>query len=209
MNILLIHQNFPGQYNQLGPALVARGNRVLALTPNVKTSIQWQGVEVVLYRMNRGSSKNIHRWLGDLESKIIRAESCFDAAVKIRQFFTPDVILAHPGWGELMFLQDVWPKARIGLYCEWYRQESQSADCFDPEFPVTEQATAVQRLRLRNLNAALHVDMANAGITPTKFQLASYPKIWRDVTSAVLFMTGLIQILCAPILTQHWKFPAT
>lgn len=108
-----------------------------------------------------------------------------------------------------MFLQDVWPKARIGLYCEWYRQESQSADCFDPEFPVTEQATAVQRLWLRNLNAALHVDMANAGITPTKFQLASYPKIWRDVTSAVLFMTGLIQILCAPILTQHWKLPAT
>ena len=107
MNILLIHQNFPGQYKQLGPALVARGNRVLALTPNVKTSLQWQGVEVVPYRMNRGSSKNIHRWLGDLESKIIRAESCFDAAVKIRQFFTPDAILAHPGWGESMFLQDV------------------------------------------------------------------------------------------------------
>ena len=40
MNILLIHQNFPGQYKQLGPALVACGNRVLALTPNVKTSIQ-------------------------------------------------------------------------------------------------------------------------------------------------------------------------
>jgi len=145
MNILLIHQNFPGQYKQLGPALVARGNRVLALTPNVKTSLQWQGVEVVPYRMNRGSSKNIHRWLGDLESKIIRAESCFDAAVKIRQFFTPDVILAHPGWGEPMFLQDVWPKARIGLYCEWYRQESQSADCFDPEFPVTKQAAAASQ----------------------------------------------------------------
>ena len=84
MNILLIHQNFPGQYKHLGLALTARGNRVLALTPKVKTSHQWQGVEVVPYVMNRSSSKDIHRWLGDLESKIIRAESCFDAAMKIR-----------------------------------------------------------------------------------------------------------------------------
>ena len=107
MNILLIHQNFPGQYKHLGPALTARGNRVLALTPKVKTSHQWQGVEVVPYVMNRISSKDIYRWLGDLESKIIRAESCFDVAVKICQFFTPDVILAHPGWGEPMFLHDI------------------------------------------------------------------------------------------------------
>ena len=84
MNILLIHQNFPGQYKHLGPVLTARGNRVLALTPKVKTSHQWQGVEVVPYVMNRGNSKDIHRWLGDLESKIICAESCFDAAMKIR-----------------------------------------------------------------------------------------------------------------------------
>ena len=185
MNILLIHQNFPGQYKHLGPALTARGNRVLALTPKVKTSHQWQGVEVVPYVMNRSSSKDIHRWLGDLESKIIRAESCFDAAVKIRQFFTPDVILAHPGWGEPMFLHDIWPKARIGLYCEWYREEALAAEGFDPEFPVAEQETAIQRLRFRNLNTALHVDMATAGITPTRFQFASYPKVWQDMTSII------------------------
>ena len=84
MNILLIHQNFPGQYKHLGPVLTVRGNRVLVFTPKVKTSHQWQGVEVVPYVMNRGNSKDIHRWLGDLESKIICAESCFDAAMKIR-----------------------------------------------------------------------------------------------------------------------------
>jgi hypothetical protein len=85
MNILLIHQNFLGQYKHLGLALTARGNRVLALTPKVKTSHQWYGVEVVPYVMNR-SSKDIHLWLGDLESKVICAEICFDVAVKIRQF---------------------------------------------------------------------------------------------------------------------------
>ena len=84
MNISIIHQNFLGQYKHLSPALTARSNRLLVLTLKLKTSHQWQGVEVVPYVMNRGNSKDIHCWLGDLESKIIRAESCFDAAMKIR-----------------------------------------------------------------------------------------------------------------------------
>ena len=84
-----------------------------------------------------------------------------------------------------MFLHDIWPKARIGLYCEWYREEALAAEVFDPEFPVAEQETAVYRLRFRNLNAALHVDMAAAGITPTRFQFASYPKVWQDLTSVI------------------------
>ena len=37
MKILLIHQNFPGQYKHLGPALAARGDQVVALTPKVKS----------------------------------------------------------------------------------------------------------------------------------------------------------------------------
>ena len=84
MHILIIHQDFPDQYKHLSPALTARSNWVLVLTLKLKTSHQWQGVEVVPYVMNRGNSKDIHRWLGDLESKIICAESCFDAAMKIR-----------------------------------------------------------------------------------------------------------------------------
>tara|TARA_B100000780_G_scaffold171646_1_gene120150 strand:- start:1475 stop:1705 length:231 start_codon:yes stop_codon:yes gene_type:complete len=32
----------------------------------------------------------------------------------------PDVILAHHGWCELMFLKDVWPEAKVAIYCEFY-----------------------------------------------------------------------------------------
>ena len=71
------------------------------------------------------------------------------------------------------------------MYCEWYREEVLAAEVFDPEFPVAEQETAVYRLRFRNLKAALHVDMAAAGITPTRFQFASYPKVWQDLTSVI------------------------
>jgi len=34
--------------------------------------------------------------------------------------FSPEIILAHHGWGESLFLKDVWPEARMGLYCKFF-----------------------------------------------------------------------------------------
>lgn len=119
MRILLIHQNFPGQYKHLGPALAQRGDQVVALTPKVKKTANWKGVRILPYQIRRSSSNNAHPWVIDLETKIIRGEACYDAAIKLRDSgFTPDVILAHHGWGGSLFLKDVWPTARLGLYCE-------------------------------------------------------------------------------------------
>ena len=69
MNILIIHQNFPGQYKHLSPALVRRGDRVVALTPKVKERSSWQGVDIVPYKIVGSGSKEIHSWLRDLETK--------------------------------------------------------------------------------------------------------------------------------------------
>ena len=100
MRILLIHQNFPGQYKHLGPALAARGDEVVAFTPKVKNPINWNGVRVLPYSISRGSTKGIHPWMVDFETKVIRAEACFHAALKLRDSgLEPDVILAHFGWG--------------------------------------------------------------------------------------------------------------
>ena len=67
----------------------------------------------------------------DLEAKLIRSEAYFHAAEKLRsEVFQPDVILAHPGWGESLFLKDVWPEARIGLYCELFYQTERAGQRF-------------------------------------------------------------------------------
>ncbi len=34
--------------------------------------------------------------------------------------FAPDVIVAHPGWGETLPLRTIFPRARIVLYCEFF-----------------------------------------------------------------------------------------
>ena len=108
MNILIIHQNFPGQFKHLSPALVPCEDRVDVLTLKVKKRSTWQGVEIILYKIVRSSSKGIYSWQCDLETKVIRAESCLNAAIQLRDLeFSLDVILAHHGWGEPMFRKDV------------------------------------------------------------------------------------------------------
>lgn len=44
MNILFVHQNFPGQFKHLAPALARQGHRVLALHINdspAVTGVEW------------------------------------------------------------------------------------------------------------------------------------------------------------------------
>jgi glycosyltransferase involved in cell wall biosynthesis len=180
MNFLLIHQNFPGQFKHLTPALVNRGHRVVAMPMKAQPSSVWQGVELRPYMPRRGSTPGIHPWAVDFETKTIRAEACFRAALALQQEgFDPDVILAHPGWGESLFLKDVWPKARLGIYCEFHYLNEGADSNFDPEF-VRHDPGDRCRLRLKNLNNLLHFDLADAGLSPTLWQASTFPEPFRS-----------------------------
>ncbi|MCR9111422.1 MAG: glycosyltransferase [Rhodobacteraceae bacterium] len=176
MRILLIHQNFPGQFKHLGPALAARGDQVVALTPKVKEAAKWKGITVLPYAVRGSSTQGIHPWLTDLETKLLRGTSCYDAARALKnRGFQPDVILAHHGWGESLFLKDVWPDARLGLYCELYHRSGKAETGFDPEFPSQSPDRDPLRLRLKNINNRLHEEVMDAGISPTHFQCGTFP----------------------------------
>jgi glycosyltransferase involved in cell wall biosynthesis len=181
MNILFIHQNFPGQFKHLAPALAAEpGNRVVALTLREKLPREWRGVEIHRYQPARSTSSEIHPWVADFETKTIRAEACFHAALALeKEGFTPDLIIAHPGWGESLFIKEVWPDARLGIYCEFYYHTSGATIGFDPEFPDDDPGTPC-RLRLKNTNNILHFDLADAAIAPTHWQASTFPQPFRD-----------------------------
>jgi glycosyltransferase involved in cell wall biosynthesis len=187
LKILFVHQNFPGQFRHLAPALVQQGHSVLALKlqPVSADVSTWQGVHLHAYRISRGSTANIHPWVGDFESKIIRGEACFRAALQLQaQGFVPDVIIAHPGWGESLFLKDVWPGARLGIYCEFY-YHAQGADVgFDPEFASSDPGE-VCRLRLKNTNNLLHFEVADAGLSPTHWQASTFASSFQSRISVV------------------------
>lgn len=176
MDILFIHNNFPGQFKHLAPALAAKGHRVLALTPRVNKTQKWEGVTVVPYQIKAPKAQQVHGWLLDMDTKLHRAEGAYRAAMDLKkQGFNPAAVIAHPGWGESLFMKDVWPNTRLGLFCELYYQAADGGLNFDPEFPAREVATEPLRIRMKNLNNRLHHEIMDAGICPTKFQLSTYP----------------------------------
>ena len=185
MNILFIHQNFPGQFKFLAPALVKQGHTVVAMTMQKTEAKEWQGVRLAPYTATRGTTPKVHPWISDFETKTIRAEACFRAALRIRaEGFNPDLIVSHHGWGESLFLKDVWPQAKLAIYCEFYYHPRGADVGFDPEFPA-EDAGEVCRLRLKNLNNLLHFDVADAAISPTHWQASTFPEPFRSKITVV------------------------
>ena len=181
MKILFIHQNFPGQFKHLAPALAKHGHDTVALTLRVEKPTKWNGVRVLPYKLKPRAAQNTHPWLVDFDTKVTRAEACYHAAVQLReQGFTPDLIIAHPGWGESLFLKDVWPKAKMAIYCELYHKAEYPHTGFDKEFQPEIRATEAMRLRLKNVNNHEHFDIADAGISPTVFQADTFPPEFRD-----------------------------
>ncbi len=178
MRVLFVHQNFPGQYLQLAPALAARGDEVVALAIEGKKPSR--GVRIITYKPRRGSSESIHPWVADIETKVIRGEAAARAALELRnRGFVPDVICAHPGWGEALFLKDVFPKTRMLSFVEFYYRAEGADFGFDPEF-AEDDVAARCRLRMKNANSLLNLDAADWCVTPTEWQRSTVPAYRRD-----------------------------
>ena len=207
MKILIVHQNFPGQFLHLAPALVEHGHEVHALVLKKEVPPQWSGVTLHAYQPTKGTAPTVHPWALDLETKIIRAESVFRKCLALReQGFSPDVVLAHPGWGESLFIKDVWPKTKLGIYCELNYSESGNDVGFDPEFKSTDPGDSC-RLRLKNINNVMHFDLADGAISPTHFQADTIP--WPFRSKIKVFHDGIDSKLIAPDPAAKFQINAT
>ena len=98
MKILFIHQNFPAQFSHLAKHLVkAGGHELLALKQ--PPSATFEGVGVAAYKFLHQSEANTHPLLKEMEAKVLRGEAVAEAAKRLKEKgYTPDVIVAHPGW---------------------------------------------------------------------------------------------------------------
>jgi glycosyltransferase involved in cell wall biosynthesis len=185
MKVLFVHQSFPGQFKHLAPALVAGGHDVRATLMQKQVPDTWNGIRLTGYLPVAASTPGIHPWLKSLENETILAESVFRTALKLKASgYNPDVIVAHPGWGESTFLKHVWPQTRLGIYCEYFYHHAGMDVGFDPEFSVTDVGEKC-RLQLKNLNILQHFGMADAGISPTYWQAATFPEPFRHKISVV------------------------
>ena len=184
---LFVHQNFPGQFRHLARALAARGDTVASLGEEARLKANpppHPAIQRVGYPAAKGGNPATHPYLRDHEGHIRRGQAVFRACQTLRQRgFRPDVVIAHPGWGEALFLKDAFPNAHHVHYLEYFYQADGGDVGFDPEFPATED----DRLRVRIKNATqLHGLIAcDRGISPTPWQKSRYPAIFQDRISVL------------------------
>jgi glycosyltransferase involved in cell wall biosynthesis len=175
--ILFVHQNFPGQFIHVARALAAQGHEVVGLGIHSRPVA---GVRVLRYAAKAPERASAVVPLRDVETQVVRGLACAGAMKRLRdEGFAPDVVVAHPGWGEALFCKDVWPEARLLLQAEFFYGTEGTDFGFDPEFSHADLA-ARMRLRLRNsiLLQALHA--ADGGYAPTHWQHRHIPAPFRD-----------------------------
>jgi glycosyltransferase involved in cell wall biosynthesis len=180
---LFVHQNFPGQFAHLAPALAQRGHEVVALglTPRNES---WPGVTHLLYQREPtlpSAPPDAHllaQVMNEQNWKLLRGKAAADGMAALKQHgFSPDTVIAHPSWGEAAFVRDVFPKARIVLYTEFFFGANKPEWGFDPNFQEFSEPDlpTLQRLRVKNLHLTQALSDCEASVTPTEFQKSSHP----------------------------------
>lgn len=176
MRLLLVHQNFPGQFRDISPALCDKKHELKAIGCSKRPCDN--RIEVLRYEHDDDHQPTgVHNQTKEVDDWIRRSEKVAELAMSLKQRgWAPDVMLAHPGWGEAMLLRQVFPSSPMIIWPElWLRATHVGLD--------EEQQLSVQQMHyLRTKNWLVDGAMADATILvlPTRYQADSFPARWRN-----------------------------
>lgn len=195
MRFLFVHQNFPGQFLHILRHLHAQGGHEIVFISEANNGAL-DGVRRAVYRPERRPSEETHPSLREFEGAILRAEAVARTAETLKNGlgYTPDIIIGHHGWGELLNIVDVYPDTPVLGYFEFFYHPDRFDVGFDPEFPVPPAMPA--RVRLKNAVNLQALNLNGFGQTPTRFQLGTYPE-WARPKIALL-EEGVNLTECSP-----------
>jgi len=184
MRILFVHQNFPGQFGRLAMALAREGHEVTAL--GMVKNCALPGVTYHPYAAVPGPEDAPYK--NRYSPVIPRLRRAYGVAHKAKYLaekgLRPDVVVVNTGWGENLFLKDIWPEARHVAYFEYYyAAKGQDLD-FDPEFS-SHDAETIWKLRIKNAMQLGALDAADAAVAPTRYQRDTFPDYLRDQVAII------------------------
>ncbi|MDB5814678.1 MAG: glycosyl transferase family 1 [Rhodocyclales bacterium] len=182
LRVLIIHQNFPGQFRHLVQHLHNRADvEVIGLGRDTAPGLKIGKVEFpwFKYKLHRQVKTETHPYLRQMEAAVLHGQAVARALGELKaKGFTPDIILAHPGWGETLYAKEIFPQVKLIHFCEWYYSTSGADFNFDPEFP----STLDDHLRITTWNALhlLNLENCDTAITPTHWQKSQFPAAYQD-----------------------------
>lgn len=173
MRILFMHPNIPGQYKHLCRAFAQDPANQVVFLSKPRPEIQIPGVTKVEYAVPREPSQYTHRYLTGTERGVLQGQETWRVCKKLRdeEGFIPDVVCAHPGWGDALYIKDVYPNTKLLSFFEFYYRSQGSDVGF--EFPCTEDDKA--RVRTKNILNIMSLENADWGLSPTHWQMVQHP----------------------------------
>src|SRR5437660_5065882 len=181
MKFLFVHQNFPGQYTHVIRHLQDAGHTLVFICQRHDHEIT--GIRMLEY-LPALLLPGTQSYVNDLDGGVMNGLAVARLCEGLKgEGFTPDIVIGHTGWGELLFVKDIWPGVPLLGYFEFFYRSSGSDLNFDPEFPNTPDDT--MRVRIRNATNMLSLDAADWGYTPTKWQHDQYPLEYRHRISVI------------------------
>lgn len=180
MIYLFIHQNFPGQYRHVLRHLAGRGHTIHYVSQPGEHEL----ADVVRHTYTKPprTQVNCHPLTVDLDEAIRTGAIVADLCRKLRDDgLRPDLIVGHGGWGETLFVKEIFPDAPVLTYFEFYYHETGADLNFDPEFVSLFHGP--DRLRTRNAINLMAFDATDWGQAPTQWQRSLLPpELRRRVT---------------------------
>lgn len=189
MQILFIHQNLPAQFRHLiAHYACAPGVEVLGLGEAARVKSNFSraidGFRLFAYSFSEDARPASYNALRQTGAALRRGFAVAKALQGLRERgIRPDVIYGHPGWGEMLYVRDVFPDARIVNFCEFYFNRQGQDFGFDPEFGEVDLNG--WHLRTENMTHVVSLLAADRGISPTEWQRSRYPIELREKIDVV------------------------
>ena len=188
MHILIVHPHFPGQFKHLLPRLLSEGNiiRAICLESSKLDSFKSPNLYINSYFPSTSNGSDTFPLILETESKCIRGHAASNIAHKLKtEGYKPDLILGHPGWGDMLFLRDVWPDTPQLHYLEFFYGVPGTDHDFDDIYASDKSLYEKQRTRMKNANLLLNLNEMDWGIAPTRFQHSLLPT-WAQQKSSII-----------------------
>ena len=180
---LFIHNGTPGRFEFLAKELVRRGWSTATI--NDPGGLPLPGGPTLNWKLQRGSTRGLFLPATRAEIDLLRGHAAAECALQLKgQGFQPDLIIGHPGWGEMVFLRELFPGAPQIQIGEFYYQAHGADVGFDPEFSKVDVEEAF-RVHAKNAVLAMCLAEAERIVSPTPFQASLMPETFRARTRII------------------------
>jgi glycosyltransferase involved in cell wall biosynthesis len=190
LHVLFVHQNYPAQFRHIAPALAALGWRCTFVTHNTETPPQ-TGVEKIVYKIASKAHPDSDPTTGYFQNETGHARGVYNA-LKKRLELSPDLVVAHSGFGSSQFVRLLFDAPIINFFEYFFHVAGQNLG-YRPDAAVTD--IGLQRSILRNAGFLLDLHNCDRGWCPNFHQRDTLPKEYHSK----------IEVIPEGIDTELWR----